>query len=1344
MGFPRWSSRDGPHEAPEKSYAGHAAPVAQKLLASPGNSRLLFWCIVMQSGPREAAGQSQSGPFSVPLRRVQVLQEAVATDKSRTCSYWHLVKTPELRKTTLCSSMVWFGVAFTYYGISLNITGFSLDPYLTQLIFGAIEVPAKLSVYFVLDRIGRRRCQSWSLIATASLIVLKTAIPAEHGHLRLAVALLGKGFSEISFTTAFLYTAELYPTVLRQSGIGCCSFVARIASSVAPLIMLLEDTWRYLPPMIFSVMAGLAGLAAFLLTETTNVHLPDTIQDVENGRGSLFRYRIPSKQASSWANMNFEDLLQEAGGFGKFQVLTLLLLCLPRVLLPLHFLLHNFLAAIPPHHCAIPHQEQFANLTEEDVLLINIPRDLEETFSSCEMFSSPQFHLLLNSTWAPTNSTSAQKCQHGWVYDHSQFTATIATQWDLVCEHRRMNQAAATIFFIGVMLGAVIFGSLSDRQIGDSAGVPCTFCPSESLPELMEIVSDLVLKTPRMLVLGDFNLHAETGLTGVAQDFMASMTAMGLSQHVIGLTHEHGHTLDLVFSMGQEEGDLRVSNLCLAPLSWSDHFLVRFELDGSPCLCKSADPIVLVLPQGWMDPDGFLKALGEFPDDKAGAPVDALVELWNGEMARAIDTIAPKHPLPLGRARSSPWYTPELRAMKRVGRWQEPELFWVVQGLVHPGPKKDPVPPSITRCDDFAQHFKEKIAQIHHELDSTSDSDSIGEVPILPSGHILLDEFQLLRPNDVDKVLGQKVVLGDYGSAPWQLCHGVPQGSILYPMLFNIYMKPLGEFIWRCGLRNHQYADDTQLNLSFSTNSGEAVAVLNWCLAEVMGWMRANKLKLNPDKTEVLLVGGSGSGVGDLDLVLNGVALPLKDRVRSLGVILNPELSLEAQVTAVARSAFLQLRLIHQLRPYLEVDCLATVTHALVTSRLNYCNALPLKTVWILQMVQNRAARFGRKRMLQVSYVCTLVFGIVSSASVTYSMLVVTRALTGMAICGLSLIVVPLGMEWVDIQHRTLSGILTSVFWSLGNMLLALIAYLVRDWRWLLLAVTLPCAVGLVSTWWLSESARWLLANGRHKEAHRHLQRCANMNKRKEFATKINAEILSKTAEAVVQASGRTYSYVTLFRTPMLRKISFCMGTVWFGAAFSYYGISMDITGFGLGMYMTQFVFGIIELPAKAIVFVTANRFGRRQSQAWSLILTGLCVGANIVIPTGLGMLRSVVAIIGKGLSEASFTLVFLYTAELFPTVLRQNGQGYCSFMARLGGSVAPLVFLLDSLWKPLPQVMYCALAVLCGSTAFLLPETLDAELPETVEDVEKQSFKVKQELRGDVSEVLPLESLQK
>ncbi|KAF7237117.1 putative RNA-directed DNA polymerase from transposon BS [Varanus komodoensis] len=626
-----------------------------------------------------------------------------------------------------------------------------------------------------------------------------------------------------------------------------------------------------------------------------------------------------------------------------------------------------------------------------------------------------------------------------------------------------------------------------------------------------------------MLVLGDFNLHAESGLTGAAQDFMASMMAMGLSQHVSSLIHERGHTLDLVFSTGQEEDDLRVRNLCLTPLSWSDHLLVRFVLESGLSLYKSVDPIVWAHPRSRMDPDGFLKALGEFPADKTGAPVKALVKLWNGEMTRVVDTIAPKRPLPPGRARSSPWYTPELRAMKQVGRqlerrWRKSRdesdrthlrahyqayavavkaakkkffsasiassqcrpavLFQVVQGLVLLGPKEDPMPPSKARCDDFARHFREKIAQLRHELDSTNESEVSGETPMLPSGPKLLEEFQLLRPNDVDKVLGrsgfrpgystesalvtlyddlckekdrgsasllvlldlsaafntinhgilldrlaglgvggtalqwfrsylngrfQKVVLGDHVSASWQLCHGVPQGSILSPLLFNIYMKPLGEVIRRCGLRNHQYADDTQLYLSFSTNPGEAVAVLNRCLAEVMGWMRANKLKLNPDKTEVLLVGGSGFGEGGFDLVLNGATLPLRDKVRSLGVLLDLELSLEAQVTAVARSAFLQLRLIHQLRPYLEYDCLATVTHALVTSRLDFCNALyvglPLKTVRTLQLVQNRAARLltGTGRYAHMTPVLRQLHWLPIEARAQFKVLVMTyKALIGL------------------------------------------------------------------------------------------------------------------------------------------------------------------------------------------------------------------------------------------------------------------------------------------------------------------------------------------------------------
>ncbi|KAF7248118.1 Isopentenyl-diphosphate delta-isomerase [Varanus komodoensis] len=178
---------------------------------------------------------------------------------------------------------------------------------------------------------------------------------------------------------------------------------------------------------------------------------------------------------------------------------------------------------------------------------------------------------------------------------------------------------------------------------------------------------------------------------------------------------------------------------------------------------------------------------------------------------------------------------------------------------------------------------------------------------------------------------------------------------------------------------------------------------MGWMRAKVMGWMRANKLKLSPDKTEVLLVGGSGFGEGELNLVLNGVALPPRDKVCSLGVLLDPELSLKAQVTTAARSAFLQLRLIHQLRPYLEYDCLATVTHALVTSRLDFCNALyvglPLKTVRILQLVQNRAARLltGTGRYVQMTPVLRQLHWLPIEVRAQFKVLVMTyKALNGL------------------------------------------------------------------------------------------------------------------------------------------------------------------------------------------------------------------------------------------------------------------------------------------------------------------------------------------------------------
>uniref|UniRef100_G3RGR2 Solute carrier family 22 member 7 n=1 Tax=Gorilla gorilla gorilla TaxID=9595 RepID=G3RGR2_GORGO len=364
--------------------------------------------------------------------------------------------------------------------------------------------------------------------------------------------------------------------------------------------------------------------------------------------------------------------------------------------------------------------------------------------------------------------------------------------------------------------------------------------------------------------------------------------------------------------------------------------------------------------------------------------------------------------------------------------------------------------------------------------------------------------------------------------------------------------------------------------------------------------------------------------------------------------------------------------------------------------------------------------RFGRRRLLLVAYVSTLVLGLASAASVSYVMFAITRTLTGSALAGFTIIVMPLELEWLDVEHRTVAGVLSSTFWTGGVMLLALVGYLIRDWRWLLLAVTLPCAPGILSLWWVPESARWLLTQGHVKEAHRYLLHCARINGRPVCEDSFSQEAVSKVAagERVV----RRPSYLDLFRTPRLRHISLCCVVVWFGVNFSYYGLSLDVSGLGLNVYQTQLLFGAVELPSKLLVYLSVRYAGRRLTQAGTLLGTALAFGTRLLVSSDMKSWSTVLAVMGKAFSEAAFTTAYLFTSELYPTVLRQTGMGLTALVGRLGGSLAPLAALLDGVWLSLPKLTYGGIALLAAGTALLLPETRQAQLPETIQDVERKS----------------------
>ncbi|XP_036909294.1 solute carrier family 22 member 7 isoform X2 [Sturnira hondurensis] len=263
-------------------------------------------------------------------------------------------------------------------------------------------------------------------------------------------------------------------------------------------------------------------------------------------------------------------------------------------------------------------------------------------------------------------------------------------------------------------------------------------------------------------------------------------------------------------------------------------------------------------------------------------------------------------------------------------------------------------------------------------------------------------------------------------------------------------------------------------------------------------------------------------------------------------------------------------------------------------------------------------------------------------------------------------------------------------------------------------------AFGYLSDRWVPESARWLLTQGHLEEAHRCLLRCARLNGRPVGEDGLSLEELSKVAAA--ERMVRRPSYLDLFRTPRLRHISLCCMVVWFAVNISYYGLSLDFSGLGLNVYQTQLLFGAVELPSKLLVYISVRHAGRRLTIAGTLLGSALTFGTRLLLSSEMVSWSTALAVIGKGFSEAAFTTTYLFTSELYPTVLRQTGMGLTALVGRLGGSLAPLVALLDGVWLSLPKLTYGGIALLGACTALLLPETRQAQLPETIQDVERKS----------------------
>ncbi|XP_039100616.1 solute carrier family 22 member 20-like [Hyaena hyaena] len=367
------------------------------------------------------------------------------------------------------------------------------------------------------------------------------------------------------------------------------------------------------------------------------------------------------------------------------------------------------------------------------------------------------------------------------------------------------------------------------------------------------------------------------------------------------------------------------------------------------------------------------------------------------------------------------------------------------------------------------------------------------------------------------------------------------------------------------------------------------------------------------------------------------------------------------------------------------------------------------------------ADRLGRKGPLLWSYLQLAVSGAATAYFGSFSAYCVFRFLMGMTFSGIILNSLSLVVEWMPTQGRTVAGVLLGFSFTLGQLILAGVAYVIRPWRWLQFAVSVPFLIFFLYSWWLPESPRWLLLHGKSRQAVENLRKVAVMNGRRDEGERLTKEVVNSYIQSEIASVRPSSSVLDLFRTPAIRKITCCLMMVWFSNSLAYYGLAMDLQKFGLSVYLVQVLFGAIDIPAMLVATTTMIYVGRRATVASFLILAGLMVIANMFVPEDMQTLRTAQAALGKGCLASSFICVYLYTGELYPTEIRQMGMGFASVSARLGGLIAPLVTMLWEFSAILPPLGFGATSILAGLVVCFLAETHNAPLVETIEAMERR-----------------------
>ncbi|XP_041658342.1 solute carrier family 22 member 13-like [Cheilinus undulatus] len=359
------------------------------------------------------------------------------------------------------------------------------------------------------------------------------------------------------------------------------------------------------------------------------------------------------------------------------------------------------------------------------------------------------------------------------------------------------------------------------------------------------------------------------------------------------------------------------------------------------------------------------------------------------------------------------------------------------------------------------------------------------------------------------------------------------------------------------------------------------------------------------------------------------------------------------------------------------------------------------------------AESLGRKRANQIPAVFMFFFVVAVAFSPNYYLYLAFQFLVGVGAGGYKINCIILTTEWIGASKRSWGACVTQLFGAVGHCVLAGVIYFVRDWRVAQLITVAPLILIGIYIWFIPESARWLLNRGKTEEAKQLILKAAAINKRT-VPDHVLEKIDIKEAENEAGIKG-------LFKSPVLVKYFFIIALAWFATTLAVFCLYFNMANLGLNIFLTQFLFGAIEIPAHTLNMWLLEIFGRKKLFIATILLGGIACILILAVPQGQDIAVTSLAVIARFLLMWGTTICNVYIQELFPTSVRQTATGLGAIAARVGGILAPLVNMLAVYNPVIPTIIFSSTAIVSGALGFLLPETRRKDLPETADEAKNK-----------------------